>query len=354
MNTERKTVRVLLAAAAANKLVGGGATIQLQQTAKHLGDYGVSADFFSPWEQYDPADIDLVHVFGAYMANYDLVLRLKDLGFKVAVSPVFYTMRSHAFVRWTRKLEALANRPFSGIWSNYGIAAQICRAADMILPNTTAEAKLFAGGMGVQSDKIRVIPNGVEERFYTAEPDLFQQEFGSEKFVLCVAHMTSGRKNVLSFIRAMADVDCNAVVVGKVFDNDYGHQCLRAADDNPRLRIINGLPHDSPLLASAYAACEVFALPSILETPGIAALEAALAGAKIVITPHGGTRDYFGDMAFYPDPYRIESIAGSITAALAAKPSKALRDRVYQEYLWPRVAQKTAAAYRELLSGSFG
>jgi len=43
------------------------------------------------------------------------------------------------------------------------------------------------------------------------------------------------------------------------------------------------------MLASAYAACDVFVLPSMFETPGIAALEAGLAGAKIVITKYGGT-----------------------------------------------------------------
>ncbi len=35
------------------------------------------------------------------------------------------------------------------------------------------------------------------------------------------------------------------------------------------------LDHDDPLLASAYAAARVFALPSWFETPGLAALEAA-------------------------------------------------------------------------------
>ena len=40
------------------------------------------------------------------------------------------------------------------------------------------------------------------------------------------------------------------------------------------------LDHHDPLLASAYAAARVFALPSWFETPGLAALEAALAGCS--------------------------------------------------------------------------
>ena len=46
------------------------------------------------------------------------------------------------------------------------------------------------------------------------------------------------------------------------------------------------LDHHDPLLASAYAAARVFALPSWFETPGLAALEAALAGCSVAITPY--------------------------------------------------------------------
>ena len=74
-----------------------------------------------------------------------------------------------------------------------------------------------------------------------------------------------------------------------------------------------GLTHDDPLLASAYAAARVFALPCWFETPGLAALEAALAGCAVVITPYGSTREYFGDLVEYARPDR----PGEIERALA-------------------------------------
>ena len=46
----------------------------------------------------------------------------------------------------------------------------------------------------------------------------------------------------------------------------------------------------------------MFALPSWFETPGLAALEAALAGCSVVITPFGSTREYFGDLVEYARP----------------------------------------------------
>ena len=102
------------------------------------------------------------------------------------------------------------------------------------------------------------------------------------------------------------------------------------------------------MLASAYAACNVFALPSTFETPGIAALEAALAGAKIVITPHGGTRDYFNNMAEYVNPYSVESIRAGIVASLESKKSNTLQQHIKNEFLWNRVAEKTLAVYKSI------
>lgn len=70
--------------------------------------------------------------------------------------------------------------------------------------------------------------------------------------------------------------------------------------------------HEDPLLASAYAAARVLALPSWFETPGLAALEAVLAGTAVVITPFGSTREYFGDRVLYARPDRLGEIKSAI------------------------------------------
>jgi glycosyltransferase involved in cell wall biosynthesis len=100
------------------------------------------------------------------------------------------------------------------------------------------------------------------------------------------------------------------------------------------------------MLASAYAACDVFVLPSLFETPGIAALEAGLAGAKLVITPHGGTMEYFGGRAVYCDPRSVDSIHDGIVRALQAPRDNGLREHIRAHYLWDEVARQTHGVYR--------
>ncbi|MCE7934076.1 MAG: glycosyltransferase [Chlorobi bacterium CHB2] len=215
---------------------------------------------------------------------------------------------------------------------------------------TCGQRPANANGFGVDARHIHVVPNGVNLRFADATPELFLREYGIHNPVLNVGHIGSLRKNVLGLLKAMERVDAPLVLIGKIHRGEYADRCLQLAKKNPRVQIIEGLPNDSDLLASAYAAAPVFALPSFFETPGIAALEAALAGANVVITPHGGTRDYFGEEGRYVNPNSTESIANGINAALAAPPSTTLRQRIAAEYSWERVGQLTLQAYQKVVA----
>ncbi len=108
------------------------------------------------------------------------------------------------------------------------------------------------------------------------------------------------------------------------------------------------LDHHDPVLASAYAAARVFALPSWFETPGLAALEAALAGCSVVITPFGSTRDYFGGLVSYARPDRPEEIRRSLKTCWDDGPDPRLAPWVATHYLWPNVAQITAEVYDQV------
>jgi glycosyltransferase involved in cell wall biosynthesis len=344
-------MNVLIVAQQSIALVAGGPHIQVMQTVRHLPESGVGVRFFDQWAGIRREEIDLAHVFGANIMTYDIAVRLEHFGIPFVVSSIFFTQHSPAFVRMARNLEMATRRIYSGVWTDYGLSSAVCAKGRMVLPNSSAEAEQVHKGLGIDPSRIRVIPNGVEDRFDRADPRPFVERYGLRDFVLNVGHIGSPRKNVLAFIRAMASIDRDAVIIGKVHRNAYAEECLSEARKNPRMTIIEGLPNDSEMLASAYAACDTFALPSLYETPGIAALEAALAGAKIVITKYGGTVDYFEDMATYIEPHDVGAIARGIETSLRSTPNPALRQRMRDHYLWQKVAAKTASAYRDVLAG---
>jgi glycosyltransferase involved in cell wall biosynthesis len=203
--------------------------------------------------------------------------------------------------------------------------------------------------MGVPERNIYVVPNGVEARFEKGKKALFKNKFGTENFILNVGHIGPDRKNVLRLIQALETINHPAVIIGRIEKTPEGDRCLELAKRNPRLMILDSVAHDSELFVSAYAACDVFVLPSQFETPGIAALEAGLAGAKVVITPHGGTKEYFREYAEYVDPYSVENIRTAIQNALNRQKNTQLRDHIKENFLWKSVAQRLLALYQTVL-----
>ena len=341
-------MKVTVAGYQAISILHGGPNTQIRNTARHLAQYGVRVNFFDPWSRFRLEECDLFHLFAANIGTYHLAREIRTSGIPLVISPIIYSRHSPGYVRTALRLTRVMQKAGKGLWSDYQIAADVCRWATKVLPNTNAEARLVAEGLGVPPSRITVIPNGVDRRFERADPKLFRRTYGLDQFILNVGHTGHGRKNVLRLIRALSTIKHPAVIIGRIIPGPYGDACVREAAKYPHIRLIDGLDNSSPLLASAYAACDVFVLPSLFETPGLAALEAGLAGAKVVITKHGGTDEYFGSMATYVDPLSVESIRAGIVSALGERSSTDLQVHIRKNFLWQKAAERTASAYHEI------
>jgi glycosyltransferase involved in cell wall biosynthesis len=332
-------------------ILHGGPSTQLRNTVAHMKNLGVNVTFHDPWKSVDSVSADLFHVFGANIGTYHAVRELHALRIPLMVSPIVFSLHSPMFVRSAIAATRMLQKFVRGVWTDYMFTADICSWAAMVLPNTEKEGELLTKGFGLRPERMRIVPNGVDERFLDADPSLFKKKYGMEKFILNVGHTGHGRKNVLRLIKALGQIDYPAVIIGRIIDNEYGKACVQEAEKHKHILLIDGLDNSSALLASAYAACDVFVLPSLFETPGIAALEAALTGAKVVITPYGGTEEYFGSMATYVDPFSVTSIRNGILRALGRSKDKLLSEHIKREYLWKEVARKTVEAYGEVMRG---
>jgi glycosyltransferase involved in cell wall biosynthesis len=341
-------MKVCLATYQSVMLLKGGPSTQILQTKRCLEKLGVEVCLFESWGSLDKQEIDLVHLFGANIGTFHFAREIHKLGIPLVVTPIFFSSHSVPTLAVGRAVGSLVHTFVPGTWSDLGLLMEICSWAKAILPNTAKEARLLEGGLGLPAKMITTVPNGADERFYHATPDLFRQRYGIDRFILNVGHIGPGRKNVARLIEALEKINHPAVIIGRIEDNVYGRRCVEEAKKNPRILMLDSLPNDSELLASAYAACDVFVLPSLFETPGIAALEAALAGAKIVITKNGGTEEYFGNDAEYVEPTSWELIHHGIISALNKEKDNALRERVRKEFIWECVAEKTLGIYKQV------
>ena len=330
----------------------GGGEVQMLETRKELERKGHKVEILE-MKGYGTAfsGFDLFHNFNIHRDNFSLVKKAKDEGLPVAVSTIYWPSLGSAFL-WNQgfgRVKAVAAE-LSKRLDFFGITnvKRIVRMADVLLPNSLAEASALERVFGVSQKKIFVVPNGVDKRFAKARPDDFESKFGLRDFVLYVGRIEP-RKNVLSLIRAMGKIDRKLVVIGKETPESlaYGRKCREEAGDN--VLFLKPLPHESGLLGSAYAACSVFCLPSWYETPGLAALEAGLAGAKVVVTDRGATKEYFGDNALYVDPSKVVDIREKIEKSLASGGSPGLQRHIEKKFLWKSAAEETEKAYASIL-----
>jgi glycosyltransferase involved in cell wall biosynthesis len=146
------------------------------------------------------------------------------------------------------------------------------------------------------------------------------------------------------------------VIVGPAFPNErgmaYGKLVEQAVANHSHVTWIPGIDHDDPLLASAYAAAAVHVLPSTAEAQGIVSLEAAAAGARVVVSDLPSLRSLFGSDVLYANPQSTAAIRNAIKTALAMPQATYRTSRPDWLLTWTDVAQRTIEVYRRVLTGT--
>lgn len=326
----------------------GGGEIQLAQTTAALAVAGCDARPWRPWEDASFGDVKVMHFFGSRPEFLPLVEAARRRGTHVALSTI-------AWFDWRnswREPRGLLTR--GAATARYALRAalpqlptwrrRLYAAADVLLPNSQAEAEQLIRLFQVPAAKIRIVPNGFEERFAAADGRAFTSRFGLTDFVLSVGRIEP-RKNQLALIRALRDSGRTLVILGDVVPGHetYAERCRREA--NGDVHFLPALRHDDPLLASAYAACRCLALVGWYETPGLAALEAAATGTPLVVPQGGCAVEYFGPHAEYVPPDDLKRIRATVEAACAKPRSRELAELVTDSFTWKQVAAATRAAY---------
>ena len=327
----------------------GGPFTKIKQVRQRLLEKDLKVDLYNMW---DPKlnEYDLIHLVSSNFAVYNLARNMNVKKIKFIVEPVFFSTHSPSFLKFINNTDKFARKISRGIWFDYGFTRDICKWAEKVTPNTSDELNLLSAGLSIPGNKFSIIHNGVSDKFLNADPSLFEKKFGIKDFILSVGHIGPKRKNVLKLIRSLSKINHPAVFIGKIIQSGETEIVLSESSKNKNLKIIDELENNSELLASAYAACNTFVLPSLYETPGIAALEAGLSGAKVVITPYGGTKEYFRDMAEYVNPYSIDLIKQGIEKALNKPKDDRLKEHIKKNFLWEKIAAQTLSIYKDVLN----
>jgi len=329
----------------------GGGEILLLKTREYLEKEGLSVKLFDPWND-KLRDFDILHTFGSVKDSLRMMRTAAQLSVKNVLSTIcWYSWKSAwgtypSFSGRSISLVRQATKSFFPFMPSQRKEMMSC--ADILLPNSESEARQLKSFFKVSEEKIMMVPNAVDESFAKASPDAFISKFGLKDFILCVGRIEP-RKNQLNVIRALKGISQSVVIIGDYvpYYKAYYDQCRKEAGN--KVHFLGGFSHESPMLASAYAACNTFLLATWLETPGLAALEAALAGAKVVITREGATREYFQKYVRYVSPDNLEEIRKEVQASYNSPLTLDLKNHIQSRFLWDRAAKLNIKAYERVL-----
>lgn len=304
---------------------GGGET-QLVETRRHLEQQGVEVDLYDQWKPQ--RDVDVFHQFSINEGVNFPLAEYKAMGVKTAVSTILWA-------------------DFQRGSPEYDRVRRVIGLADILFSNSKAESDKLSITLDIDRAKFHETRNGVSSAFMNMKTNKdFREHFKLPgDFILSVANIDR-RKNTHSLIEACQQLGKPLVLVGHIRDQDY-YQSF-ASKINGSIRYL-GPVADVDLLKSAYQQTLLFALPSLCETPGIAALEAASQGARIAITSEGCAKEYFGKEVTYVNPFDQNSITDGIAGELNQdRDLAALVGAVTSTYTWEKAADDVRRGYERL------
>lgn len=306
----------------------GGGEMQLLNTKNALEKNGIEVILYDIWNpQFDNADV--VHFFSVQGGVYNFCYYVYNIGIPLVISPIIWLGRDK---------------------NNYplGEMGEMLKRCSQIFPNSVAEQKLLEKEFNLEKSRFHVTNNAVSEHFILENVhESFSKKYNLEDpFLLNVANIEE-RKNQLNLIKALKNRNKKLILIGNIRDEDYFNRCME--EGKGFVKHIGYLNNDDPILISAYKECELFILPSLLETPGLSALEAAACGAKIVITEIGCTKEYFEGMVTYVDPYNIQNIYNGIKNELSIERDGSISDKVVNKFTWDNTAKQCIEGYKKAI-----
>ncbi len=335
---------------AAFQNVGGGEIVLLKMR-EFIQKKGVTVDLLDTWHSRIE-DYHVLHVFGSVKDCLGMVRVANSRKVKVAITPIWWSDYRRAFFAegsLQSKVSLVARHTTKILFPAFPSSRrELLRCADRVLPNSEMEKDQVARHFAIPMDKCRVVYNGVDAHFADADPSAFRKKIGADPFILGVGRIEP-RKNQLNLIRAIKKLSgLKLVLIGDPVSGfeSYYAACLTEGKD--QVTFVPSIAHDDPLLKSAYAACDLFVLQGWFETPGLAAMEAALAGARLVVTSGGSTREYFQDKVGYIDPANVSDIADKIRIWLNKPRDPSLQQRMLDHFTWDRVASDTIRCYQDM------
>lgn len=260
---------------------------------------------------------------------------------------------------WHRHPEAMPDERRR--WIDRHLARSLAQA-DRIITDTAFVRDEVAGVLGVDPQRIDVVPLGVSPAYRPRAgeelaPLLARRDLGVRGYLLAVGTVEP-RKNLRRLLRAYTRLPqaltgrFPLVVTGASgWDNEGELADLSALERAGRIRYLGYTSADE--LAALYAGARGFVFPSLYEGFGLPVLEAMASGTPVVCSSSPSLAEVLGGHGHRVDPLDEADIAAGLRAVLEDDAGNRRFVEAGLEhaagFIWRRCAERTAAVYRRAL-----
>lgn len=207
------------------------------------------------------------------------------------------------------------------------VRARVVDGAAQVHPNSVAEAEHLAEYLRCQGPvPWTVARNGL----WREELDVVATA-GPRALPLVSVGAISPRKNTLSLVRAAraARVPIDVVGARPRAGDAYAQRVL--AEAPAWVRFVGPLPRDQVL--QRLAGTQGHVLPSFVETPGLATMEALALGTPAVAAATPVVQEYFGAAPRYVEPGDVDALASAL-ASIADDPPASPEEQDRRRRIW--------------------
>ena len=237
-------------------------------------------------------------------------------------------------------------------YSFIGMQKQVARRLPCILTVSDCARRDIAADFGIPGERFRIVPNGIDTARFHPLPGT-PREPGR---IITTNSADTPLKGLAYLLRAVAAVrrqrSVELVVVGQPKKNGRIVRLIRDLALGDTVRFTGRIGSDA--FVRQYARASMAVVSSLYEGFGLPAGEAMACGVPVVSTTGGALPEVVGDAGLLVPPEDHEALAAAITDLLnnperAAALGRAGYARVQKKFTWRRAAEKTVAAYHEVI-----
>jgi glycosyltransferase involved in cell wall biosynthesis len=240
-------------------------------------------------------------------------------------------------------------------WHSFiGMQKRVARSLAGIITVSRSARDDICRDFRMRAAKFRVVPNGINTDLFYPIPEIQRKK----NRLIVTNSADTPLKGLFFLFRAVAELaqtrKINVTVVGTPKEDGNIVKLIAELNIGHLINFTGRI--DNGEFVKQYARATVAVVPSVYEGFGLPVGEAMACAVPVISTTGGALPEVVGDAGILVPPSDHKALARAIRELLAdpnraAELGQAGYQRVQEKFTWLKAAEKTTAAYREVIDG---